>query len=55
MARIVGGIGASHTPTIGFTYDWNKRDDPIWAPIFQNFAPLAEWLAEKRPDALLLI
>ena len=33
----------------------NKRDDPVWAPIFENFAPLAAWLAEKRPDVLLLI
>jgi gallate dioxygenase len=55
MARIIGGIAASHTPTIGFAYDRNKRDDPVWAPIFENFAPLADWLAQKRPDVLLLI
>jgi gallate dioxygenase len=55
MARIIGGIGASHTPTIGFAYDKNKRDDPVWAPIFENFAPLSAWLAEKRPDVLVLI
>ncbi len=55
MARIIGGIAASHTPTIGFAYDRNKRDDPVWAPIFENFAPLAAWLEEKRADVLLLI
>ena len=55
MARIIGGIAASHTPTIGFAYDRNKRDDPVWAPIFTNFAPLAAWLSEKRPDVLLMI
>jgi gallate dioxygenase len=55
MARIIGGIAASHTPTIGFAYDRNKRDDPVWAPIFENFAPLSSWLAEKRPDVLVLI
>ena len=55
MARIIGGIAASHTPTIGFAYDRNKRDDPVWAPIFQNFAPLSAWLAEKAPDVLVLI
>jgi len=55
MARIIGGIAASHSPTIGFAYDRNKRDDPVWAPIFENFAPLAAWLGEKRPDVLLLI
>jgi gallate dioxygenase len=55
MARIIGGLAASHTPTIGFAYDKNKRDDPVWKPIFENFAPLAQWLADKRPDVLLLI
>ncbi|HXR57587.1 MAG TPA: gallate dioxygenase [Casimicrobiaceae bacterium] len=55
MARIIGGIAASHTPTIGFAYDRNKRDDPVWAPIFENFAPLSAWLHEKRPDVLVLI
>ncbi|HEY2629864.1 MAG TPA: gallate dioxygenase [Usitatibacter sp.] len=55
MARIIGGLAASHTPTIGFAFDRNKRDDPVWAPIFENFAPLAAWLEDKRPDVLLLI
>jgi len=55
MARIIGGIAASHTPTIGFAYDRNKREDPVWAPIFENFAPLSAWLAERRPDVLLWI
>jgi gallate dioxygenase len=55
MARIIGGIAASHTPTIGFAYDRNKRDDPAWAPIFENFAPLSAWLADKRPDVLVYI
>jgi len=54
MARIIGGLAASHTPTIGFAYDRDKRDDPVWAPIFENFAPLAAWIADKRPDVLLL-
>jgi gallate dioxygenase len=55
MARIIGGIAASHTPTIGFAFDKNKRDDPVWAPIFENFAPLAQWLADKRPDVIVAI
>jgi gallate dioxygenase len=55
MARIIGGLAVSHTPTIGFAYDKNKQDDPVWAPIFRNFAPLADWLAEKRPDVLVMI
>ena len=55
MARIVGAVAASHTPTIGFAYDRDSRDDPTWAPIFEQFAPLARWLAAKRPDVLVLV
>jgi gallate dioxygenase len=55
MATIIGGLAASHTPTIGFAYDRDKRNDPAWAPIFENFAPLTRWIEAKRPDVLVLI
>ena len=55
MARIIGGIAASHTPTIGFAFDKNKQNDPVWAPIFEGFAPVRAWLAERKPDALFFI
>jgi gallate dioxygenase len=55
MARIVGSIAVSHTPTIGFAYDRQKRDDPAWKPIFEAFAPVERWLAQKKPDVLFFI
>ncbi len=55
MATIIGGIAASHTPTIGFAFDRDKRDDPVWAPIFTAFAPVQAWLEATRPDVLLMI
>lgn len=55
MAKIIGGIAVSHTPTIGFAYDHNKQADPVWAPIFENFEPIRAWLKEKQPDALVYI
>ena len=55
MARIIGGVAASHTPTIGFAYDQNKQDDPSWGPIFQAFKPVEDWFKEKKPDALVYI
>ena len=55
MARIIGAIATSHTPTIGFAYDKKKQDDPVWAPIFAAFAPIKQWLAQKKPDALVFI
>lgn len=55
MARIIGGIGTSHTPTIGFALDAGKQDDPAWAPIFAAYAPLKAWLEEKKPDVVFTI
>ncbi len=55
MARIVGGIGASHSPTIAFAKDTNKQNDPIWSPIFEGFDQLKSWVAEKEVDVLFFI
>ena len=55
MARIVGAIATSHTPTIGFAFDGKKQDDPVWKPIFDAYAPMTAWLEEKRPDVLFVI
>ena len=55
MARIIGAIATSHTPTIGFAHDRKSPDDPVWGPIFAAYVPIRQWLAEKRPDALVLV
>ena len=47
MARIIGGIGTSHVPTIAVAYDKGKQDDPDWKPLFKGYEPVAKWLAEK--------
>lgn len=53
MARIIGGIGTSHVPTIGVAYDKGRQDDPAWAPLFEGYKPVARWLADKKPGALV--
>jgi gallate dioxygenase len=55
MARIIGAIATSHTPTIGFAYDRNKQDDPVWAPIFEAYKPIQRWIADRKPDVLFMI
>ena len=55
MAQIIGGIGSSHTPTIGFAVDAKKQDDPVWAPIFEAYRPVREWLETRKPDVLFFI
>jgi len=52
MARIIGGIGTSHVPTIAMAFDKGKREDPDWTPLFQGYERVARWLEEKRPDVL---
>jgi len=53
MARIIGGIGTSHVPTIGGAYDRHKQSDPDWAPLFKGYEPVRQWLAAKQPDVLV--
>ena len=55
MAKILGAIASSHSPTIGFALDRNKQDDPVWAPIFEAYGPIQKWLAAKKPDVLFFI
>jgi len=52
MARIIGGIGTSHVPTIAMAFDKGKQHDPDWQPLFKGYEPVASWLAEKKPDVL---
>jgi gallate dioxygenase len=55
MARILGAVTSSHSPTIGFAMDRHKQDDPVWARIFDAYRPVQQWLAEKKSDVLFLI
>ena len=54
MARIIGGIGTSHVPTMGMAYDKGKQNDPAWAPLFKGYEPVAKWLAERKPDVMVM-
>lgn len=55
MARIIGGLAVSHTPTIGFAVDHDKQNEAAWAPIFASFEPIKQWLAQNKPDVLFYI
>ena len=55
MARIIGAIATSHTPTIGFARDRDLSDDPVWRPIFDAYEPVRQWLDDRKPDVLLTI
>lgn len=55
MARIIGGLAVSHTPTIGFAVDHDKQEEAAWAPIFESFKPVKAWLQARKPDVLFYI
>ena len=55
MATIIGGIAASHTPTIGFAFDQNKQRRPgLGADLRGLRAGAATGSSEKKPDVLFV-
>ena len=55
MARVVGGIGSSHAPSMAHAYDRKWSDKPEWRPLFEGSIPARQWLLEKcRPDAMVI-
>jgi protocatechuate 4,5-dioxygenase, beta chain len=55
MARIVGGIGTTHVPSIGNAIAKGLQRDPYWKPFFDGFAGARKWLAQVRPDVVVVL
>ena len=55
MARIIAGVGTSHTPAIGAAVDNGKTDQPYWQPLFKGYERSKRWLADTRPDIIILV
>jgi protocatechuate 4,5-dioxygenase beta chain len=55
MARIIAGVGTSHTPAIGAAIDSGKAGDNYWAPMFRGYEPSKEWMAKTKPDIVIMV
>ena len=55
MARIIGGITTSHVPAIGGAIAKSLQQDPYWKPFFDGFVPVRQWIAETRPDTVVVV
>ena len=55
MAKIIAGIGTSHTPAIGAALDLGKTGEPYWAPLFKGYEPLKAWMREAKPDVVIMV
>jgi protocatechuate 4,5-dioxygenase beta chain len=55
MATISAGIATSHVPAIGAALDQNKTHEPNWARLFQGYDWTRRWIADEKPDVVLLV
>ncbi len=55
MAKIIAGIGTSHVPAIGVAMDQGLTEQPYWQPLFAGYGPVREWLADAKPDVVVLV
>jgi len=55
MAEVVAGVGTSHVPAIGAAIDHGKTGDPYWKPLFVGYERAREWIAEVKPDVVILV
>jgi len=55
MARIIGAVTTSHVPAIGRAIARQLQQDPYWKPFFDGFNPVRQWLAEVKPDVVIVL
>ncbi len=54
MAKIIGAVTTSHVPAIGGAIARKVEHEPYWKPFFDGFVAVREWLAEVRPDVVVV-
>lgn len=55
MAKVIAGIGTSHVPAIGAAIDMGKTGEPYWKPLFAGYEKSKKWLADIKPDVVILV
>jgi protocatechuate 4,5-dioxygenase beta chain len=55
VARIVASVNVSHVPAIGAAWDLKKSQEPYWKPVFDGFDFSKKWIADLKPDLIILV
>ena len=55
MAKLIGGLGTSHVPSIAAALDKGLRDSPEWKPFFDGYIPGQAWVEAQAPDIAIVI
>jgi protocatechuate 4,5-dioxygenase beta chain len=48
-------VNVSHVPAIGAAWDTGKTETPYWAPVFKGFDFSKKWIADLKPDVIILV
>jgi protocatechuate 4,5-dioxygenase, beta chain len=54
MAEVIGGLFTSHVPAIGGAIARGAEAEPYWKPFFDAWPPARAWLAEQKPDVVVV-
>ncbi len=54
-AKIFAGLATSHVPAVGAALDLGKTQEPYWQPVFQGYEFSKRWIAEHKPDVIVLV
>jgi protocatechuate 4,5-dioxygenase beta chain len=55
VAKIVASVNVSHVPAIGAAWDLKKTQEPYWKPVFDGFEFSKKWIADLKPDVIILV
>src|SRR5690242_21246229 len=55
MAKIVASVNVSHVPAIGAAWDNARVNEPYWKPVFDGFDFSKKWIADLKPDVIILV
>lgn len=55
MAKIVGGIGISHIPTIGAAMDMGRTEEVPFKDVFAAYERVREWVRDLKPDTVVVV
>jgi protocatechuate 4,5-dioxygenase beta chain len=48
-------VNVSHVPAIGAAWDLKKTQEPYWKPVFDGFEFSKKWMADLKPDVIILV
>jgi protocatechuate 4,5-dioxygenase beta chain len=55
VAKIIAGVGTSHIGALGLAMDKGISGNEYWSPAFQGFDFSRKWIAEQKPDVVILV